>query len=131
MHEMSIAMAVVGQVEAAARRSGAHAALSVRLRVGELAGVVPDALAFSFELARVGTVAHGAELIVESVAARAHCGACDVGWTVGMPPDLRCPHCAGGGDTELVAGAELRIVDVCWAEESTEDVGRDRVGQEG
>lgn len=51
MHEMSIALAVVEQVESADRPTGATTVNSVRLQVGELAGVVPDALAFSFELA--------------------------------------------------------------------------------
>lgn len=54
MHEMSIAMAVVTQVEEAARSGGATAVTSVRLQIGELVGVVPDALAFCFELACAG-----------------------------------------------------------------------------
>lgn len=114
MHEMSIAMAVVGQVEEAAEAAGASAVTAVRLQVGELAGVVPDALAFCFELACAGTVLEGAGLVTETVAARARCGACDRAWPTGMPPELCCSGCARATDVELIAGRELRILSVDW-----------------
>ncbi|MEH0548594.1 hydrogenase maturation nickel metallochaperone HypA [Streptomyces sp. B21-105] len=114
MHEMSVALAVVDQVaEAAGRSAGVTAVRSVRLQVGELAGVVPDALAFSFELACAGTLLEGAELITEAVPGRARCTPCAHEWAVGMPPRLACPAC-GATHTELLAGRELRIVDVHW-----------------
>ncbi|MGZ9934210.1 hydrogenase maturation nickel metallochaperone HypA/HybF [Streptomyces sp. NC-S4] len=114
MHEMSIAMAVVGQVEEAARSGGAQAVTSVRLRVGELAGVVPDALAFCFELACAGTVLEGAELVTEPVPARARCGSCPGSWAVGMPPELCCPGCGRATEVELLSGRELEILSVHW-----------------
>ncbi|MGW9206182.1 hydrogenase maturation nickel metallochaperone HypA/HybF [Embleya sp. NPDC055664] len=129
MHEMSIALAVIEQVEAVAARTGERAALTVRLRVGELAGVVPDALAFAFEVARAETVLRDAELVVEGVPGRARCGVCAVEWAVGVPPDLCCPECAGAS-TELLCGRELQIVDVCWAD-PVQAVGYAQATQEG
>ncbi|MEU9378014.1 hydrogenase maturation nickel metallochaperone HypA [Streptomyces sp. NPDC048255] len=114
MHEMSIAMAVVGQVEEAARAGGAGAVSAVRLQVGELAGVVPDALAFCFELACAGTVLEGAALTTESVPARARCGTCTAEWPVGMPPELCCPGCGRATDVTLLSGRELQILSVRW-----------------
>jgi hydrogenase nickel incorporation protein HypA/HybF len=113
MHEMSIATAVVEQVQAAAEAAGAHAVDSVRLQVGELAGVVPDSLRFCFELACVGTLLEGAELVTEPVPARARCGPCAADWAVGMPPDLCCPTC-GAATAELLSGRELQILSVRW-----------------
>ncbi|MDH6627740.1 hydrogenase nickel incorporation protein HypA/HybF [Streptomyces sp. LBL] len=114
MHEMSVALAVVDQVaEAAARAGDVTAVRSVRLQVGELAGVVPDALAFSFELACAGTLLEGAELITEAVPGRARCTPCAHEWAVGMPPRLTCPEC-GGARTDLLTGRELQILDVHW-----------------
>ncbi|ARF59034.1 hydrogenase maturation nickel metallochaperone HypA [Streptomyces gilvosporeus] len=113
MHEMSLALAVVDQIDGAARFERATSVRSVRLQVGELAGVVPDALAFSFELACTGTVLEGAELITEQVAGRARCRPCTRTWATGMPPQLTCPGC-GGADTELLSGRELQIVSVSW-----------------
>ncbi|MBW5484151.1 hydrogenase maturation nickel metallochaperone HypA/HybF [Streptomyces bambusae] len=114
MHEMSIAMAVVAQVEEAARAGGARAVGEVRLQVGELAGVVPDALAFCFELACAGTVLEGAALVTDAVPARARCLPCATAWAVGMPPDLCCPGCGSAAGTELLSGRELQIAAVTW-----------------
>ncbi|MEU3778233.1 hydrogenase maturation nickel metallochaperone HypA [Streptomyces sp. NPDC032472] len=114
MHEMSIAMAVVGQVEEAAEAAGASAVTSVRLQVGELAGVVPDALAFCFELACAGTLLEGAALETETVPARAHCRSCRHDWAAGMPPRLACPRCDRAGEVELVSGRELQITEARW-----------------
>lgn len=118
MHEMSIAMAVIGQVEEAAEQAGDVTAVrSVRLRVGELAGVVPDALSFCFELACAGTVLEGAELVTDTVPGRARCAPCAHEWAVGMPPLLSCPLC-DGGTTDLLSGRELQIVAVRWEDGS-------------
>ncbi|WP_338894923.1 hydrogenase maturation nickel metallochaperone HypA [Streptomyces sp. TG1A-60] len=114
MHEMSVALAVVDQVAEAATRAGDVTAVrSVRLQVGELAGVVPDALAFCFELACAGTPLEGAELVTEAVPGRARCTPCAHEWAVGMPPRLTCAEC-GGTRTELLTGRELQILDVHW-----------------
>ncbi|MDH6121636.1 hydrogenase nickel incorporation protein HypA/HybF [Kitasatospora sp. GAS204A] len=117
MHEMSIAVAVVEQVERAAREHGATGVEAIRLQVGELAGVVPQALEFCFELACAGTVLAGGTLGVEAVPARASCARCAREWAVGMPPDLGCPSCPGVAG-ELLSGRELQILDVRWAAES-------------
>ncbi|MDQ0687965.1 hydrogenase nickel incorporation protein HypA/HybF [Streptomyces achromogenes] len=130
MHEMSVALAVVDQVaEAAGRSAGVTAVRSVRLQVGELAGVVPDALAFSFELACAGTLLEGAELITEAVPGRARCTPCAYEWAVGMPPRLTCPAC-GATHTELLAGRELRIVDVHWEDGPPHASTREPISEE-
>ncbi|KJY26386.1 MULTISPECIES: hydrogenase maturation nickel metallochaperone HypA [Streptomyces] len=114
MHEMSIAMAVVDQVAEAAQAGAARSVSRVELEIGELAGVVPDALAFAFELARAETPLEGAELVTHRVAARARCASCTGEWAVGMPPDLSCPGCGKATAVELLTGRELRIRRVVW-----------------
>lgn len=123
MHEMSIALAVVEQVEQAARAGGATGVAGVRLRIGELAGVVPDALSFCFELACAGTLLEGAELEAEQVPARARCGPCADEWAVGMPPQLCCPRC-GTATAGLLSGRELHIAAVRWADGDVPPHGR-------
>jgi hydrogenase nickel incorporation protein HypA/HybF len=113
MHEMSIALAVIDQVEEHARAAGAASVQCVRLLVGELAGVVPDSLDFCFAHACAGTVLEGAALITQAVPARARCGPCADEWRVGMPPDLCCPRC-GAPTAELLSGRELQITGVQW-----------------
>ncbi|MDR3084069.1 MAG: hydrogenase maturation nickel metallochaperone HypA [Streptomyces sp.] len=130
MHEMSIALAVIGQVEEAAERAGGVMAVrSVRLQVGELAGVVPDALSFCFELACAGTVLEGAELVTDPVPGRARCADCAHEWPVGMPPLLSCPRC-GEGTADLLTGRELQIVSVHWEDCPTHALTREPIPEE-
>ncbi|MCZ7461896.1 hydrogenase maturation nickel metallochaperone HypA [Streptomyces sp. WMMC940] len=130
MHEMSIALAVVDQVEDAARSHGASRVRTVRLRVGELAGVVPDALAFSFQLACAGTLVEGADLVTETVPGLARCAPCGDEWAVGMPPRLTCPVC-DRATTELVSGRELRIAAVEWHDDPADPRVREPISEEG
>ncbi len=104
MHELSLAEAIVGIVEehAAGRR-----VTRVDVRVGRLRQVVPSALAFAFELVACETVAEGAELVVEPVAARGDCRACGARSELPSFP-LGCASC-GCPDLEIVSGEELCV----------------------
>ena len=73
MHEMAITQSVVDAVceHAAGRR--VH---SVKVEVGALCAVVPDAMQFCFELATEGTVADGARLDLDVRPGAARCRSC-------------------------------------------------------
>lgn len=111
VHELSIATAIVEQAGEWAREDGADTVSAVSVRVGELSGVVPDALTFAFEVARDGTALAGAHLVVEHVPAQAWCGPCAEEFAVGMPPFFWCPRC-DRPCTELRSGRELEITAV-------------------
>jgi len=65
MHELGIANSVIEAVQAeTAARPGA-VALKVGVRVGELSGVQPDALAFGFEALTAGTELWNLKLVIE------------------------------------------------------------------
>lgn len=120
MHELSIAIALVEAVEEFANERDAASVEQIRLRIGTLAGVEPDALEFSFGVARTGTALAGAALIVETVPARARCRPCDREFTVDSPPFLLCPHC-DGASVELLAGRELELASVSFIEREVTD----------
>jgi hydrogenase nickel incorporation protein HypA/HybF len=111
VHELSIATAIVEQADALARADGADVVSAVTVRVGELSGVVPDALDFAFEVACEGTALAGARLVVEQITARAYCGPCAEEFEVGMPPFFWCPRCDHPSQ-ELRCGRELEITAV-------------------
>ena len=104
VHELSLADAVVRTVCAHAR---GRRVTKVELKVGHLRQVVPDALAFAFELVSEGTSAEGAELALEQLPVRVACRACGDEHTIADFP-LACPRC-GGVDVEVVAGEELSV----------------------
>lgn len=104
MHEMALTRSVVDAVceHAAGRR--VH---SIRLEVGSLCAVVPDAMMFCFDLATEGTVAAGARLDLDVRPARACCRDCGADFEL---PDLflLCP--CGSANVEVLAGREMRIL---------------------
>lgn len=108
MHEVSIACNLVEIVEEAARAAGAVRVTRVQLRLGELAGVVEEALRFSFPIAAQGTLVEGAELTIERVPVQVVCKQCRAEQTVMPPFVFRCSVC-GGFDVQLLQGRELQI----------------------
>ena len=111
MHELSIATAIIERADELARADGTDADSKVTVRVGELAGVVPDALGFAFEVARDGTALAGADLVVEQIPAQAWCGPCAEEFPVGMPPFFWCPRC-DQPSSDLRSGRELEIAGI-------------------
>jgi hydrogenase nickel incorporation protein HypA/HybF len=106
MHELAIAESVVSTV---LERTAGRPVSTVRLRVGRLAGVVPDALVFCFELATAGTGLEGATLEIEDQPGRAHCRTCDEDFTLG-DAILLCD--CGSADVQLLAGRDLCVTSV-------------------
>lgn len=115
MHEMSIARNLLEVIERYAPANGSARVKVVRLRIGELAGVVPESLRFCFEVASEGTVAHGAELVIETVPLIGRCRTCGVAFHVEGYVFI-CPHC-GSPRVELISGNELDVVELEVEEE--------------
>lgn len=102
MHELAIAESVVASVlESTERR-----VCVVRLRVGRMSGVVPDALTFCFELAAAGTSLEGASLEIEVTEGRGRCRTCACEFVL-QDAFLLCD--CGSADVELLSGRELSL----------------------
>lgn len=104
MHELSIAEAVLGVVEAHAR---GRRVTRVELRVGHLRQVVPDALTFAFAVVAEGTLAEGAELAIAQVPVAGRCRDCGAESELPSLP-LLCPRC-GSADVGITRGEELLV----------------------
>jgi len=107
MHEFSIMQSALNQALQEARLAGAARVHEIRLRVGVLSGVVPDALRFAFEALTPGTPAEGAVLTIEEVPARFWCAPCGREF-VSANLYAECPAC-GAPSGELRAGRELEL----------------------
>jgi len=110
MHELSIAQALVEQVEEIVKREGAAGVESVKVSVGGLSGVEPDALDLAFPVATEGTLADGATLVIEKIPAVLTCRSCK---QVSHPElaFMICEQC-GSTDVELKGGRELLLTAV-------------------
>jgi hydrogenase nickel incorporation protein HypA/HybF len=65
VHELALAESVVRQIT---ERLGDARVVRVRLEIGQLAAVMPDALRFSFEVCTDGTQLQGAMLQIDETA---------------------------------------------------------------
>lgn len=110
VHELSIATSIVTLTTDVLEREGETRPLeAVRIQVGDLAGVVCDALVFAWDVAAAGTPCAGARLEIEAVSGRIRCGACGEETELGSPPVFRCGGC-GELSNDVVAGRELDLV---------------------
>jgi hydrogenase nickel incorporation protein HypA/HybF len=109
MHELSIAVSLVDVACDEMRRLGAIRVASVHLRLGALAGVVKDALLFSFDAASAGTALQGARLEIQDVPATVWCGACAAERALADVARRRCPVCNAVA-ADIVHGEELELI---------------------
>ncbi len=107
MHELSIASSVLDAVHAEARRHPDARVLKVGLRVGELAGVDPEALRFCFESLVKDTEFEPLTLAIEFIPRCHRCPQCGRVFPVANF-DYACPGCAAT-QTECIGGTELEL----------------------
>jgi hydrogenase nickel incorporation protein HypA/HybF len=108
MHELTVALSLLEEVGEAAQREGATRVATVRLRLGAMSGIVRDALLFSWELARAGTIASEAELVIDDVPVAVWCPRCDGERAVPPGEGLICSAC-GAVAPQIVRGRELEL----------------------
>lgn len=108
MHELGLVFGILDIVLDTARGAGASRVVSVSLRIGDMAEVNDESLAFAWEVLRDDDpLTAEASLEVEYVHPRSVCSAC--GASFGHDRfHLRCPVC-GSCETRLVAGREMDI----------------------
>ncbi len=104
MHELGIARNVVAIV---GEQAGDARVLRVRLRVGRLAAVMPDALRFCFDVCTRGTALEGATLEIEEVPGQWQCNECGAEFEHdGFGQACQCGsyrlRCTGGEDLKVV-----------------------------
>ena len=108
MHEISLMQNVLEQVTALGK-SGVFTGrlVAVHLKVGRLNAVIPDQLAFAWEVLTHETAWEGARLEIHDVPVRARCNACGAEDEMAEIGFL-CARC-GSTDVDVRSGRELLI----------------------
>lgn len=106
MHELAIAESIIYIL----KEQTSGRINSVKLKIGEMSGVVPSALEFSFQIASKGTEAEGAALHIERVPVTARCNDCSKTFEI-KDFCFECVHCSGN-DFKLLTGRELFIEEI-------------------
>lgn len=110
MHELALAQGIVDIVLAQARAQRFAKVKTIRLSIGGLAQVEPDALTFGFDSVSRGTVAEGAVLDILRPPGEGYCLTCD-GKVALARRGEPCPGC-GGFQVMVTGGDDLRVVEL-------------------
>ena len=107
MHEMSLAESVLQIVQDAARGQGFSRVKTVRLEIGQLAGVEPEAMRFCFDVVTRETLADQARLEIVATPGEGWCMMCGRPVPIAARFDA-CPEC-GSHQVEATGGLEMRV----------------------
>jgi hydrogenase nickel incorporation protein HypA/HybF len=108
MHEVSMCEHLLALLEQEAKRHGVKKIIRLRLEIGRLACLEPEALRFAFDAMAPGTIA--AELQIDQPPIRATCKDCGV--TVELDSRFGpCTSC-GGARLEVRRGEEMRLLEM-------------------
>lgn len=112
MHELSIAQALIEQVQAIAEKEHGEV-FSITVSIGSLSGVESESLEQAFLIAVEDTPLQNAKLVTEKVPAKVTCHSCKSESTPEFP-FFACQSC-GSTDFEIVAGHDmiLKSVELC------------------
>lgn len=107
MHELSIANSILEAVRKERERLNGVRVTKVGVRIGELAGVDPEALSFGFGVLVKDTDLEPLPLEIEFTSRRHECSKCKHVFTV-VDYQLDCPAC-GTKETRCIGGDELEL----------------------
>ena len=110
MHELTVAIQIRRALEAELESDDEQlVADAVRIQVGALSGVVPEALQFAWPHAIADSPVLGsARLDIDRIDVQLHCRPCDQVSVLSEVVSMRCPICRSP-DVEVIAGDELDI----------------------
>ncbi|MBB5046223.1 hydrogenase nickel incorporation protein HypA/HybF [Rhodopseudomonas rhenobacensis] len=110
MHEMTICEEIISQLEDERRRRGFDMVKRLRLEIGLLSCLDPEALRYAFEITSRDTFLDGMVLEIDRPPGQAKCLDCGAEATVSSRLD-HCPSC-GSSRLDASGGAQMRLVEM-------------------
>lgn len=111
MHEVSITLSLLEMIEKKCREEGYPSVESLKIRIGQASGILPEALQLAFEAAKKDTVARNANLMIDLIPARGICKDC-AGHFEWEPPYIQeCPLC-NSSSLQVISGYEMELVEI-------------------
>lgn len=107
MHEMVIVEGILKAILPEVEKHDVSKVTVVKLKIGEMAGLVPACIEEYFDVAAKGTIAEGARIEIENIPVAIRCEDC--GYEGGVTPrHYRCPQC-DSINFKLTAGREYFV----------------------
>jgi hydrogenase nickel incorporation protein HypA/HybF len=110
MHEMTLCEQIIGQLEDERHRRGFATVKRLRLEIGMLSCLDPDALRYAFEISTRETFLDGLLLEIERPPGQAKCLDCGTETPVSHRLD-HCPSC-GSARLEASGGSQMRLIEM-------------------
>lgn len=110
MHELSLLENVRDILEAEAQKQGFTKVTQVTLAIGKLSCVEPDALRFGFGVVMQGSLADGADLLIEDVEGLGRCRQCERQFAIATLYEP-CVHC-GCPHVDVIQGMDMKVKDL-------------------
>jgi hydrogenase nickel incorporation protein HypA/HybF len=119
MHELSIAQSILDIVEQHLPEDHQGSVKSIKLKVGELSGVVVESLEFCFSAVTAGTRFERAVLEIERIGLAARCEQCATVSPVSHSAFI-CQAC-GSNHLTIISGRELHVSELEIADNEGEE----------
>ncbi len=107
MHELSIAESLLAIVQEEIARHCLENVISVKIKVGKLTAIQPEALSFCFEIITEDTSLKGVALDIEVLAIKGYCEECKENFEL-EEPVMICPKCRNW-NVRIKGGRELYV----------------------
>lgn len=107
MHELAITESILKIAVGEAEKHGASRVLKIKIKVGELSGVVPNLIQEYFNIVSRDTRASSAEIMIERVPIRIKCMDCNKEFKLDRLR-LKCPECEGI-NIKILSGREFYV----------------------
>ena len=108
-------MSILDVAEEESERRGGVEVEAIHLRLGPLAGVVPEALISAFELAREATPFASARLVIEEIPVSVFCATCQAERPIRSLQQFFCAQCDTPAN-DVIHGRELELAALELAE---------------
>ena len=107
MHELSIVEGILEAVIPEVKKYNVTRVTEIRLKIGEMSGIVPQCIDEYFRIAAAGTIAEGAHIRIEKIPVTVSCPDCGYNGTIRIG-HFRCPECSGTG-FKIISGREYYV----------------------
>ena len=112
MHEVSVALGMVDELQKIAQKNNAKKILTIKLKIGRLSGIVTDSLKFAFDAVKLDyPFISSAEITIDEIALIYKCNDCNLSFET---DDIYFPSCVNckSYNLTIVSGEEQHIENV-------------------
>lgn len=107
MHELAITDSIMKIAIKEAEKNNFNKVLSIKIKIGEFSGVLPQLIQEYYNIVSEGTIAENANLVIEKIPVKIKCQDCNQTNEIDKMK-VMCPDCKGT-NVKIIAGREFYV----------------------